>query len=53
MYIAMRSKKAQLMALEIKLTLIGFLIGFGVALALLVILSLTGNLPGFVCNLLC
>ena len=49
----LRSKKAQLLALEIKELSIGFIVGVVVTLVALVALSLTGNMPGFVCNFLC
>lgn len=47
------SKKGQLMALEIKLFLIGFGVGLAVAIVAIVVLVLTGAMPGVVSNFLC
>ena len=47
------TKKAQLMALEIKLFMIGFGIGFTIAIVAIVVLSILGIIPDLIMNLLC
>ncbi|MFW6230870.1 MAG: hypothetical protein ACOC32_02500 [Nanoarchaeota archaeon] len=49
----MNNKKGQLLALELKELTIGFTVGVVVVIVGLVVLRLTGNLPGFVENFLC